>query len=155
VARLALAHRLLGPAALDELPDLAAEALRRGSSSSSGSCGSAARNSIAPTTPRAVRIGKQNPACSPDSTAAWTRGKFGSDCTSRIQAGAPVDQTRPGNPYPGASDNPRLNAANAASRCSAHHDSTQRRNAACAGSSSHTAPNCQPRAVAIDSSSCG
>src|SRR5262245_35897444 len=125
------------------------------SSSSSGSCGSSARNSIAPTTPRAVLIGKQNPERNPESIAAWTRGKFGSSGTSGIQKGSPVDQTRPGSPNPGANDSPRLNSANAASRCSAHQVSTQRTKAACTGSSSHTAPYCQPSAVAIDSSSFG
>jgi hypothetical protein len=41
---------------------------RVASSSSSGSCGLLSRNSIAPTTPRAVRIGKHSPAWMPAST---------------------------------------------------------------------------------------
>ena len=69
----------------------------------SGSRRSFARNSIAPSTPVAPRIGKQNAARRPARAALGPRGKPASARTSAIQAGSPLAQTRPGNPSPSAS----------------------------------------------------
>src|SRR5205814_1869722 len=57
-------------------------------------------------------IGNPNAPCSPSRPAISARGKFVSATTSRIQAGSPVAQTRPGRPTPVAKVRRRLRASN-------------------------------------------
>src|SRR5215217_3841978 len=70
------------------------------SSAASGSCGSPVKNSITPSTPRALRIGKQNAACRPARRAACVRGKLASEITSAIGRLTAVPHTA-GQPFTG------------------------------------------------------
>ena len=82
------------------------------SSDSSGARTSRLKNSITLWTSPRRSTGKPNAACRPSRAATAARGKLRSWTTSGIQAGSPVDQTRPGKPTPGAKVAPRLIASN-------------------------------------------
>ena len=122
-------------------------------SSASTSRGSAVKNSIAPSRPLALRMGKQKAACRPARRAASARGKLSSAVTSGIQAGSPVCHTRPGRPSPGAKAVRRHTASKSeASIPSACHVSAQRSASGRSGAGSHTAPRRQPRLSPIAAS---
>src|SRR5262245_31680153 len=115
---------------------------------------------MTPTTPRGLRSGKANAAWSPLRRAASARGKFASWGASAIQAGSPVETTRPGRPSPGERTSRSLIASNSRAPSPVCQVLTQR-SLPSSGSTSQTEPTSQPsdapitwRTAAYASSGC-
>ena len=116
------------------------------SSAGSGGRISRLKNSITPRISPSITSGKPNAARSPSRAAISARGKFTSSSTSGIHAGAPLAQTRPGRPTPGAKLHVRLASSNALKLSDGRdHVPTQRKTRA-RWSTFQNAPYSQPRA---------
>ena len=112
--------------------------------SSSGSRTSRLMHSITPRTSSVSLMGKQKAECNPSFVAAVARGKLLSLVTSRIQAGSPLAQTRPGRPIPWPNLLSRVTASNSGTLTDRRDQKSMQVSWFGARSTSHIAPSPHP-----------